>query len=134
MSHAEVLDFDALVRKHVRIVPTYRSFQIATWYSLSPVLMILPFFAFAISIDFTVFATNEGSTLDFQNSGTLIQYLLFGDWLIIWKTLANWTLAIPLSVFLTLSLISIQVDRLLLAALSFDVLVEDGENCHRFYE
>lgn len=102
MSHVEVLDFDPLVRKHVRIVPTYRLFQMVSWEALSIALILSLGFAFVLGLDLVAF-------------GRLFTHDQLSKWMRDWWLLA--TLALwPVAVFATLSLISFQFDRLALAA------------------
>jgi hypothetical protein len=149
MSAAEFLDFDVLVRKHVRIVPTCRYFQLSSWVLASLVLFYLILFAFAVFVDFGHFAVlnihptaQNPPTLDFMFSRTVIDTIRSG-WisptqrtLHLFGLFLGWTL----SVFVALSMISLQFDRFVLAALSVlallfvrsDVVgfVDDGQKWH----
>jgi hypothetical protein len=144
MAHVEALDFDALVRKHVRIVPTYRSFQISSWVLLSVALILPIIFALTVGFDVLVFGFHivgsslvpmqEVPTLDFQFSRTFIHDQLFGEWLTNWWSLTGMAFAWPLAFFLTLSLISLQFDWFVLAALSLVFLWQTARAYHRCCE
>jgi hypothetical protein len=112
MAHVEVLDFDALVRKHVRILPTYRSFQMISWIPLVLVLSLLLGFIVFLIYDLVT----AGLRTDFLFSLFFIQRKVPDQFLNWWSlaTLALW----PVAVFATLSLISFQLDRLARAAFS----------------
>ena len=128
MSHVEILDFDPLVRKHVRIVPTYRCLQISSWVLLTFALILPVAVALFVIFDFLEFggkilaATEERPILDFQHSRTFIHQDLFDKLVLSFWSLTGVAFAWPLAVFVTLSLISFQLDRFTLVALTVVVL------------
>jgi hypothetical protein len=135
MSAPEVLDFDVLVRKHVRIVPTCRIFQLSCWLVLSAALFLLAFVAIVVIADFLWFgllhisrlyyATQDWPVFDFTVSRHIIEMIRSGELVYPgWQTvyLIGVFVAWPLSVFVALSLISFQLDRFVLAALPFLLL------------
>jgi hypothetical protein len=127
MSAVEVLDFDGLVRKHVRIVPTFRCFQIATWAMLLLVLAVLAVIVLAVAADIIWFGANiintryyaipEPPQLDFRFTRGVANDLLTGETLQPSRAgLLDANIAWSLAVFVALSLISFQFDRFSLAA------------------
>jgi hypothetical protein len=124
----EVLDFDALVRKHVRIVPTCRSFQMSSWVPLSIALILPVVFVLGVIFDVVLYGLNIARfplsdlqavpILQFQVSHKFLHEQLFGEWLRNWWSLTGLAFGWPLSVFVTLSLVSFQIDRVTLTAFS----------------
>jgi hypothetical protein len=132
MQHTvDVVDFDVLARKHFKLSPVARAFQIVCFFPATVLLLIIAVLVGIVGFDFAdydrhidrlYFGVVEWPVLDFHLTRKIIHEVFFGDLMQARRSAIQgpgFALSWILGIFAALSFLSFQFDLFALAAVSY---------------